>query len=66
MTDRGTLPTPASSPDKPRFAVRISRGLVLSWHGVPLTTWEQADEARQAILDYTGEDGEVEEVVLHV
>lgn len=49
---------------KPKFAVRISRGLVTHWLDHPLTTWEQANEARKAILDYMGEEGEIEEVLL--
>ncbi len=48
---------------KPEFAVRISRGLVTHWIDGPLTTWEQADECRKAILDYLNEDGEIEKVV---
>lgn len=49
------------SPDTPRFAVRIGRGLVTHWRDAPLTTWDMANQLRQAIQDYTGEVGEVEE-----
>lgn len=51
---------------EPRFAVRISRGLVTHWNNEPLMTWEQADECRQRIAELQHEDGEVEQVLLSV
>ncbi len=69
MEGGGSQETAAHAPaaaESPRFAVRISRGLVTYWQDVPLTTWELADECREAILKFTGERGEVEEVLLSV
>ncbi len=48
--------------EKPKFGVRIGRGIVTYWADYPITTWQLADEVRQAILDLTGERGEIEEV----
>lgn len=48
------------------FGVKISRGTVTHWKDGPLTTWEAADACRRAILDYTGEDGEVVKVLARV
>ena len=62
MTD----PQNVASDTEPKFAVRISRGLVTHWLDHPLRTYEEAQEARRAILDYTGELGEIEEVLLSV
>ena len=45
------------------FGVKIERGTVIVWRDGPLETWEQADECRKAIRDYTGEDGEVVRVL---
>ena len=36
---------------------------MIVWRDGPLETWEQADECRKAIRDYTGEDGEVVRVL---
>jgi len=53
-------------PAAPRFGVRIERGIVTYWQDVPLTTWELADACRQAIEKFTGERGEIEEVLVSV
>lgn len=52
----------ANEREKPRFGVRLDRGIVTYFNDAPLTTWEQADEVRQQIESTTGERGEVEEV----
>lgn len=51
---------------KPLFVVRIARGLVTHWGDEPLLTVEQAQECRKAILDHTGEDGQIERVSFHM
>jgi hypothetical protein len=48
------------------FGVKISRGTVTHWKNGPLTTYEQARECRDAIRDYTGEEGEVVEVLASI
>ena len=50
----------------PKFAVRITRGLVTHWNNEPLLTWEQADECRQRIEELQHESGTVERVLLSV
>lgn len=53
-----------ASREKPKFAVRISRGLVTHWNNEPLLTWEQANECRQRIEELQHEVGSVEKVIL--
>lgn len=48
--------------EKPRFGVRLSRGIVTYVNDQPLVTYEQADEARAQIAELLNEDGTVEKV----
>lgn len=50
-----------------RFAVRLpGRGLVTTWCDEPLTSYELAEQCREAIEDLTGCAGSIERVLLHV
>lgn len=53
-----------NTPTSPRFAVRISRGLVTHLNDAPLAAYEQAEEARRIIEEQTGERGEIEQVLV--
>lgn len=48
------------------YGVKIERGTVTHWKDGPLTTYERARECRNAIRDYTGEEGEIVNVLASI
>jgi hypothetical protein len=52
----------STAPRPPQWGIRLKVGIVTYFNDEPLETWEQAQQAREAIHETTGEFGDVEKV----